>query len=275
MTRPRAGYVGFTRTPTSTAASGIWTLREAEASKRAAAWPDTRPAEGSDPFFSSVSMLLHADGTGSTFLDSSSAARTITAYGSATQSSAQSKWGGKSALFAAGTSDYIQAANSAAFNFGSGDWCVEFWMRAAAQGLAPLVHQTSLGANTGWIVWNYDNVSPTNSTRKLTAMCNGANFILTTPGDAYSDNTWTHIAVTRSGNTVSIYSDGTRLTSGTLSGSIADASTPCMVGGIQSGVSWNGNFYYSGYIDDLRITKGQSRYSGASLTVPTAAFPDS
>lgn len=46
MTRPRAGYVGFTRTPTSTAASGIWTLREAEASKRAAAWPDTITTPG-------------------------------------------------------------------------------------------------------------------------------------------------------------------------------------------------------------------------------------
>jgi hypothetical protein len=43
MTRPRAGYVGFTRTPTTAAAPGIWTLQEAEASKRAAAWPDTRP----------------------------------------------------------------------------------------------------------------------------------------------------------------------------------------------------------------------------------------
>jgi hypothetical protein len=52
MTRPRAGYVGFTRTPTSTAASGIWTLREAEASKRAAAWPDTIPPVAATPAFS-------------------------------------------------------------------------------------------------------------------------------------------------------------------------------------------------------------------------------
>jgi len=81
MTRPRAGYVGFTRTPTSTAASGIWTLREAEASKRAAAWPDTRPDSNSDPNFSSVALLLHMEGSGATFTDSSSVGRSITAFG--------------------------------------------------------------------------------------------------------------------------------------------------------------------------------------------------
>lgn len=39
MTRPRGGYIGFTRTPTATAASGIWTLREVEAARRAGIWP--------------------------------------------------------------------------------------------------------------------------------------------------------------------------------------------------------------------------------------------
>jgi len=30
--------------------------------------------------------------------------------------------------------------------------------------------------------------------------------------------------------------------------------------------------FFTGYIDDLRITKGYARYSGATYTVPTTAF---
>ena len=39
MTRPRGGYIGFNRVPAATAASGVWTLREAEALKREGTWP--------------------------------------------------------------------------------------------------------------------------------------------------------------------------------------------------------------------------------------------
>jgi len=39
MSRPRAGYIGFTRAGTTTAASGVWTVREAESLRRAGEWP--------------------------------------------------------------------------------------------------------------------------------------------------------------------------------------------------------------------------------------------
>lgn len=39
MTRPLGGYIGFNRTPTLSAASGIWTLEEAQRYNRAGAWP--------------------------------------------------------------------------------------------------------------------------------------------------------------------------------------------------------------------------------------------
>ncbi len=52
MTRPRGGYIGFNRVPDASAensaAVGIWTLREAEALKRAGTWPSA-PAAASPP----------------------------------------------------------------------------------------------------------------------------------------------------------------------------------------------------------------------------------
>lgn len=48
MARPRGGYVGFNRVPAASgynsAASGVWTLREAEELKRAVTWPISTPA---------------------------------------------------------------------------------------------------------------------------------------------------------------------------------------------------------------------------------------
>lgn len=44
MSRPRAGYIGFNRVPAASAinsaASGVWTVREAESLKRAGTWPN-------------------------------------------------------------------------------------------------------------------------------------------------------------------------------------------------------------------------------------------
>jgi len=50
VSRPRAGYIGFNRVPDASAinsaASGIWTLREAEAMRRAGTWPSVPTAPG-------------------------------------------------------------------------------------------------------------------------------------------------------------------------------------------------------------------------------------
>jgi hypothetical protein len=77
-------------------------------------------------------------------------------------------------------------------------------------------------------------------------------------------NTWTHIAFTRSGTTTRIYVDGTSVANASLSTSYAAAN---LFVGNDSG------FYFVGAMDDVRITNGYARYTGASFTVPTAAFP--
>jgi len=199
----------------------------------------------------------------------------LTTVGDAKVSTSVVKFGTGSMYFD-GTGDYLQAPNTINANFSSGDFTIEFWMYASAQALSPIVHQTSYASSLGWIVWNYDNVNVNNPTRKITFMANGQSFALTTSSDAYVDNTWTHIAVVKSGtgsNNIKIYSNGTTIATGTYVTALNDATQPLMVGGIISGVSWNGTRYYDGYIDDLRITKGVARYT-ANFTPPARAFPN-
>ena len=63
-------------------------------------------------------LLLHMDGTTTTFTDSSTSAKAITAVGSATQSTAQSKFGGKS-CYLEGTTSYLTTPDSDDFFFGN------------------------------------------------------------------------------------------------------------------------------------------------------------
>jgi hypothetical protein len=86
---------------------------------------------------------------------------------------------------------------------------------------------------------------------------------------AFSLNTWYHLAVVRSGSTITAYVNGTAVGSPVTN---TDSLTPSnannlYVGGLQ--VSGFG-FYLNGLLDDLRVTKGVAR----AISVPNAAFPN-
>jgi hypothetical protein len=96
----------------------------------------------------------------------------------------------------------------------------------------------------------------------------GANSIQTSTG-AFSFNTWTHLAICKSGATTTLYLNGTSRV--TTTNSPTNSGNPVYIGANIDG----GSPYWplNGYIDDLRITKGVARYT-ANFTPHTAALPD-
>jgi hypothetical protein len=259
VSRQRGGYIGFNRVPDAaafnSAAVGMWKLREAEAMRRAGTWPTATPA---DPNFSNVTLLMHMDGTGSTFTDSSGTPKTITANGNATQSTAQSKFGGVSALFD-GSGDYLSGATSDATRF-PGDFTVEFWAFV-------LVHKSfnvwfdcrsAVPSTAGFAI-------ASNSSGEMTLFTN--NVFAITGSSAFTASQWTHFALVRSGSTITLYQGGQSVGTTTNSTHFSD-------GTLAVGISFADiNHSVNGYIDELRITKGVARYT-ANFTPPTAAFPD-
>lgn len=77
---------------------------------------------------------------------------------------------------------------------------------------------------------------------------------------------WYHVAFVRSNSTVYLFVNGTAVGSpGTHTDSYNLSTTSMTIG------SQGANYYYNGYIQDLRVTKGYARYT-ANFTPPTAEF---
>jgi len=222
--------------------------------------PTTELPDPSDPDFSNVSLLLHGNGTdnSTTVTDSSSYDHTVTANGNARIRTTQSKFGGASMYFD-GNGDYLALGNDASFAFGTGEFTVEFW-----------VYILTASLNEGITVCG---VSLTDGSWQIGFGSNGQiNFKAGATGTALSSsavskNTWHHLAVARDSlNTARIFLNGTIVDSATVSTDLSDPN-------LRIGRNRSGAFYFNGYIDDLRITKGVARYT-ANFIPPTEPFPN-
>jgi hypothetical protein len=214
-----------------------------------------------DPYFYSVTSLLHGDGTNgaqnNTFLDSSTNNFTITRNGNTTQGSfspfSQTGWGN----YFDGSGDYLVGPNNAALNFSTGDFCVEMWVYPSD--LAFRIFLSSAD-NSGTQI-GYD---PGNGPRYLYFYNNTNVFSGQTGG--FVANQWNHLALCRSGTTLSFYCNGNRVYTNTSYSTSVSFTTP-YIG------EFNALGYpFLGYISNLRMVKGSSVYtpSSSTLTVPTS-----
>lgn len=208
-------------------------------------------------------LLLHADGTGATFIDSSNPAKTVTTNGNVTQSATQSKFGGKSAYFD-GIGDYLRVPDSSDWNFGSGDFSIDGWIyptndAVVSQGIVTTMESQGSTDYYGYAVRRFNNGT-------ITFWHSGGNATTTSTAPI---NTWSHIACVRSGTTLKIYINGIEGASVTNSSAINSyGSQPLIIGRTYS--NYDGH-YYTGYIDEFRITKSVARWT-ANFIPPTAPY---
>jgi|SRR5450631_91643 len=213
-----------------------------------------------DPYSANVSLLLHCDGTNgsTTFTDSSLNTKTITAVG-AILSTTSPKFG--TAGFyssAADPSHYLYGTGSSDFSFGTGDYTVEFWINPITR------------PSLGYIYCNSDTTNAANAVTIALHPANGFLFTLGNNASFYSlgtvtNNTWYHVAVSRSGTSVRAFINGTQVGStGTDTAThTIGANAPYINGGVATGTN--------SYLDEIRVTKGIARYT-SNFTPPAAAF---
>jgi len=188
--------------------------------------------------------------------------------GNAQISTTQSKFGGSS-IYVDGNGDYGKAPYNALYDFGSGDLTIECWVYPTANAPANDAEVVSFGQTTTLNGWHF-GLTGTGTVNRVFFGLNYSGYLLTSSGTV-SLNTWTHIAVTKYGSSWKLFING--INDGTAtSSSTATVNTSCLLYvGSASYDPGSTTRSLTGYINDLRITKGIARYT-SNFTPPTTAF---
>jgi len=220
----------------------------------------------SDPNFSSVSLLLHSDGSNgsTTFTDSSSNSLTVTANGDAQISTAQSKFGGSS-MYLDGTGDSVSITDSGSVMvLGTDDFTVEFWFYTSSNSTNLTNFGTFFVGGINSLLLRYHS-----SYSGIVVGYEGVAYdIIPSPNASPTENAWNHIAVVRDSTSLRLYLNGSLVGDYT-------STTRNYSSAINEIGKAGANYPLLGYIDDFRVTKGVARYTGSSFSVPTEAFPNS
>ena len=202
-------------------------------------------------------LLLHCDGTdaSTTFTDSElEPIKTVTANGNAQLDTAQKKFGTASGLFD-GTGDYLSIPDHADWDFGTGDFTIDFWVRYSSVTTLYLSRRIKGGSGN----WNDFYYNGTN----IIIYINDSAVITTawTP----SANTWYHVEYGRSGTNVRVFIDGVQQGStGTSSANI--------VGTDEFNFGWDAAAgSLNGWLYEIRISKGIARHT-ANFTPNTVSY---
>jgi hypothetical protein len=219
----------------------------------------------SDASFGGVVLLLHLDGTSgqTTTSDSSASPKTMTVSGCSLSTTAP-KFGATS-LVLGGSSQRVSCPGSTDFAMGSGDFTVEAWVKITntATDQCIVAHQNSAFlTGIGFILGCATNLY------NIQFFEGGS--VYSTNGAATA-NVWQHVAATRSGGTLTLYVDGVATGSTSIAGrTMNDVSSG---GSLIVGNRIDLAYQLTGYIDDVRITKGVARY-GSSFSPSASRFPD-
>lgn len=207
-----------------------------------------------------TSLLLNFNGSNgsTTFTDSSPNGLTVTAINDGEISTAESKFGGSSLDITAGGVS-VAAPVDPVFN-NAGDFTIEAWLylNAAASGMnGRFLQRGDYPLAGGWAISRNGFSSPIELNFET---YNPATLLMTSP--SIPDDTWTHFALTRQGDTFRMFVDGQLVSTETITPTLLD-------GSLQIGCTTSGGQNLSGYVDDLRIVNVTALYT-ATFTPPAA-----
>ena len=210
-------------------------------------------------------LVLHMDGVddGTTFADE--CGKTVTRVGTPVTKTAVKKFGTASA-YLNGISDCLTVPDSADFDFGTGDFTLEFWgyNLAGDNGTVFQLADAAFGPAIGYVSGS-NLVCYISSDGSSWGIANGQS-MGALPGAA-----WVHYALVRSGSNFYTFRNGVQQATWSSSANIYMPVGDCIIGRYRAtgGASL---YYMGGYIDEVRISKGIARWTSnfAPLTSPYA-----
>jgi hypothetical protein len=180
--------------------------------------------------------------------------------GNAQLSTAVKKYNNASMYFD-GTGDGLLVPSSVNFDFGTGNFTIEMWINFTnVTSTWQAVISRAYYNSGGWRLYK-------NATDNQLRWYGSTTDLLLTTGSTLASGTWGHVAVVRNSGTLTIYIDGVNRGSNPDSTNYTPGNFAVEIG---QGVVTSA-YPVTGYIDDLRITKGYARYT-SNFTPPTDAF---
>jgi hypothetical protein len=202
-----------------------------------------------DPYFNYTTLLLQADdvsnnATNSSFVDSSNNAYAITATGTPVQGSQNPFGTGNWSNYFAST--HLENGNdNVGLQFGTGNFTIEAWIYPTVLSAGDRnIIEFRAGASNFAFRFGI-NGSSTPFMAHTSGLLNGSY--------SFSVNQWYHIALTRQNGTATIWVNGVSAGSGTVNNDFTQGYL--RIGNDQS------NGYFTGYISNLRVLKGQALYT--------------
>jgi hypothetical protein len=178
-------------------------------------------------------------------------AKIVSALGDVSIDTSVKKYGTGSAKFD-GVGDALSIASHADFAFGTGDWTVEMWAYRSVTGAVHTLFDyhpiSGVNFQIGFAGPGQVRFIAGNTTRIT--------------GTAVSLNTWTHIAVSKSSNVTRLFINGT-----VQATTYADTNNYGQAA-VYIGANYTSTEGLTGYIDDIRVSKGIAKYL-TTFTAPT------
>jgi hypothetical protein len=214
-------------------------------------------------------LLLHLDNN---VTDSEITPKTVT-NNNVTFSDSIYKFATHSASFN-GSTAYLTVPDSDDWNFGTGDFTIDFWFKPKAgvndlyfQGQSSLTDNDFIDVRIDWDMGGNGKVF----TLFIVKISGSYIFNLGyyDSGVVWSSSAWHHMAYVRSGNNFYVFIDGQKVKTQDMTGITMPDFTGLLYIGLEANPS-AGN-YFNGNLDEYRISKGIARWT-SNFTPPTSAY---
>ena len=222
-----------------------------------------------NPYDNYTVLMMHMEGAdnGTSFLDSCLYLQTVTRYTAVTKTGTK-KFGTASAYFD-GSGTGLSVLDSANWYFALVDYTIEAQIKTTSNGTICGVMDVS--GDPAKTAFGF-NVSDYGTSHKLVFVPDYSNYpsyhtISSTT--SVDDGNWHHVAVTRASGVYRLFVDGNleATNSSLISYSHINSDQPLLIGSWQGGISSR----FTGYIDELRISKGIARWVD-NFIAPTSAY---
>lgn len=156
-----------------------------------------------------------------------------------------------------GSGDYLSLSSSSDFTL-DGDFTIDFWVNVLDSNIGGIVSsgQTSFVSGATALIWDHGTQA-----NKLSFWAQNISSSSLVATNTLALNTWHFISLVRDNGVITIYQNGSSVSTYNSSSTISLSAS-----GMKVGAYWNGEI--NAYITDFRIVKGTAVYTG-NFTPPT------